>query len=74
MFKLDAVEKEQIELPVSGGLTSMHSTVKETCQGQGCNAPTDKPDGKLTSYKLCTEYIKKSSFKTIFRFYDYYKG
>merc|ERR1711892_888681 len=57
VFKLDTIEKEQVELPVSGGLTSMHSIVKETCQGQGCNAATDRPDDFTTT----TEEMSTSS-------------
>ena len=47
VFTLDTTEKEQVELPVAGGGTSLHSIAKETCQGQGCNAATDRPDGNL---------------------------
>jgi len=38
------IEKNQVELPVAGDKTLKYSTVKETCRGEGCNAPTTRPD------------------------------
>merc|ERR1711976_439800 len=63
-FTLDATEKEQVELPVAGGGTSLHSIAKETCQGQGCNAATDRPDDFTTTTQVETTQAPSTTEST----------